>query len=78
LMLAGFRSRWMMPCSCAAASASAICRATDSASSSGIGQYRTLRDTIRERGAFDQLQHQRTHTFGFFDAVDGRDIGMIQ
>ena len=25
LMFAGFRSRWMMPCSCAASSASAIC-----------------------------------------------------
>ena len=37
LELAGFRSRWMMPCSCAASSASAICLAIGSASSSGIG-----------------------------------------
>ena len=37
LMFAGLRSRWMMPCSCAASSASAICRAIGSASSSGIG-----------------------------------------
>src|SRR5215471_2269023 len=37
LMFAGFRSRWMMPCSCAASSASAICFAIGSASSSGIG-----------------------------------------
>ena len=36
LMFAGFRSRWMMPCSCAASSASAICLAIGSASSSGI------------------------------------------
>ena len=36
LMLAGFRSRWMMPCSCAASSASAICFAIGSASSRGI------------------------------------------
>ncbi len=37
LMFAGFRSRWMMPCSCADSSASAICLAIDSASSMGIG-----------------------------------------
>ena len=37
LMLAGLRSRWMIPCSCAASSASAICLAIGSASSSGIG-----------------------------------------
>ena len=37
LMFAGFRSRWMMPCACAASSASAICRAMGSASSIGIG-----------------------------------------
>ena len=36
LILAGFRSRWMMPCSCAASSASAICFAMGNASSSGI------------------------------------------
>ena len=35
LMFAGFRSRWMMPCSCAASSASAICLAMGRASSSG-------------------------------------------
>ena len=36
LMFAGLKSRWMMPCSCAASSASAICLAIGSASSSGI------------------------------------------
>ena len=46
LMFAGFRSRWMMPCSCAASSASAICFAIGSASSSGIGP---LRDPLGER-----------------------------
>ena len=35
-MFAGLRSRWMMPCSCAASSASAICFAMGSASSTGI------------------------------------------
>ena len=37
LTLAGLRSRWMTPLSCAASSASAICRAMPSASTSGIG-----------------------------------------
>jgi len=37
LMLAGFKSRWTMPCSCAASSASAICSAMGIASSTGIG-----------------------------------------
>ena len=45
-MLAGFRSRWMMPCSCAASSASAICFAIGSASSSGIGA--ASRDALRQ------------------------------
>src|SRR5690606_27930868 len=36
-MLEGFRSRWTIPFSCEAASASATCRAIDSAASSGIG-----------------------------------------
>ena len=35
LMLAGFRSRWTMPFSCAASRASAICRAIASASAMG-------------------------------------------
>ena len=37
LMLAGFRSRCTIPCSCAASSAPAICRASASAWSSGTG-----------------------------------------
>src|SRR5437867_10422216 len=36
-MLAGFRSRWMTPFSCAASRASATCRATANASTSGSG-----------------------------------------
>ena len=36
LMFAGLRSRWMIPCSCAASSASAIWRAIGKASSRGI------------------------------------------
>ena len=58
LMFVGLRSRWMIPCSCAASSASAICRAIGSASSTGIGP---LRDAIGERRSLDQLQHERLH-----------------
>ncbi len=37
LIFAGFRSRWMIPCSCAASRASAICSAMGSVSDSDIG-----------------------------------------
>ena len=56
LMFAGFRSRWMIPCSCAASSASAICLAIGSASSSGIG---AARDALRQVLALDQFHHER-------------------
>ena len=69
LMLAGFRSRWMIPCSCAASSASAICFAIGSASSSGIG---AARDALRQIVALDQFHHQRAHAAGFFEPVDRR------
>ena len=74
-MLAGFRSRWMMPCSCAASSASAICCAIGSASSSGSGP---VRDAIGERRPFDQLHHQRADAAGFLEAVDLRDVRVIE
>ena len=70
LMLAGLRSRWTMPFSCAYSSASAIWRAIGSASSIGIGP----RDALGQRGAFHQLHHQGA----LFHAVNGRDIGMVQ
>ena len=57
LMFAGFRSRWMIPCSCAASSASAICLAIGSASSSGM---RAARDPLRQILTLDQLHHERT------------------
>ena len=58
LMFAGFRSRWMMPCSCAASSASAICFA--------IGKRLVERDRPRamrcdEILALDQFHHERGH-----------------
>ena len=75
LMFAGFRSRWMMPCSCAASSASAICRAMGSASSIGIGPRAIRCDRVL---ALDQLHHQRADAVGVLHPVDGRDVRMIQ
>ena len=51
----GFRSRWTMPRSCAASSASAICSAIGSASSSGIASGG---DAVREAPTVDELEHQ--------------------
>ena len=75
LILAGFRSRWMIPFSCAASSASAICRAMESASSSCDG---TMADAIRERRSFGQLHDERAHAFGFFQSVNGGDVRVIE
>jgi hypothetical protein len=43
-----------------------------------IGCQRTLRQAIGERRAFDQFQHQQVHAVRLLDAVDGRDVRMIQ
>ena len=75
LMFAGFRSRWMMPCSCAASSASAICFAIGSASSSGIAP---VRDPLREILTLDEFHDEGADAAGFFEAVDVRDVRMIQ
>ena len=65
----------MMPCSCAASSASAICLAIGSASSIGIGPRAMRCDRVL---ALDQFHHQRANAAGFFEAVDVRDIRMVQ
>ena len=76
LMLAGFRSRWMIPCSCAASSASAICFAIGSASSSGIGAARdALRRDPRPRRVPSRA---RATPPPVFEAVDLRDVRMVQ
>ena len=75
LTFAGFKSRWIIPCACAASSASAICLAIDNASSSGIG---AARDALRQVLAFDQFHHQCTHASDFLQAVDVRDVRMIE
>ena len=40
--------------------------------------YRALRDTVGERRALDQLQDKRMRALGFFDAVDGGDIRVVE
>ena len=75
LMFAGFRSRWMMPCSCAASRASAICFAMGSASEIGIAP---LAMTLRERWPFDELHDERRRWTGLLEAVDRCDVRMIE
>src|SRR5438874_5597702 len=59
LMLAGFRSRWMMPFSCAASSASAIWPRDVERLADRQPSISATCDAISERLAFDQLQDQR-------------------
>ena len=65
----------MMPFSCAASSASAICRA--------MCQRLTDRDRapcepIGERVAVDELEDERGRAIHVLDAVNGADVRMIQ
>ena len=43
-----------------------------------INGNRTLSDPILQRWPFHQLQHQRSGVVGFFNAVDLRDVRMVQ
>ena len=73
-MLAGFKSRWMMPASCAASMASASWRAiaTDS-----VTDMRARLEPCGERDAIDVLEDQRADAVLLRQAVDGSDAGMI-
>ena len=64
----------MIPRSCAASSASAICFAMGSASSRGIAP---LCHALREVVALDEFHHERSDP-AFFEAVDSRDVRMVQ
>ena len=77
LMLAGFRSRWTMPFSCAASSASAIC-ARDG---EGVGQAEPSAPGVRAAampsasvGAWDELHHQVVGP----DVVERADVRMVE
>ena len=64
-----------MPCSCAASSASAICRRDRP----DVGQrQRPLRDPIGERRPWHELEHERVHGTAVFEAVDMTDVRMIE
>ena len=64
-----------MPCSCAASSASAICFAIGSASSS---RDRAARNALRKILALDEFHHEGMHATGLLESVDRRDVRMIQ
>jgi len=73
-MFAGFRSRWMIPCSCAASSASAICFAIGNASSIGSPLPQPF-ELLGQILALDQFHHQRPDVAALLDAVDRSDVG---
>ena len=75
LMFAGFRSRWMIPCSCAASSASAICFAMGKASSIGIAPRAMRCDRVV---ALDELHHEGVQAGRLLSPLDRRDVWMVQ
>ena len=75
LMFAGFRSRWMIPCSCAASSASAICFAIGNASASGIGPFAMRSASV---GPSTSSITSASVSVRLLEAVDVRDVRMVQ
>ena len=75
LTLAGLRSRWITPAPCAASRASAMRAAMSRASSRGIGP-RAI--PLLESGPLDQLQHQRPGAAVLLQAVDLRDVRVVE
>ena len=55
-MLAGFRSRWTIPRSCAYSSASAICPRERQRL---VERQRTARDVLGKGRPFDEFHHER-------------------
>ena len=43
-----------------------------------VGRDRALRDAVGERGSFDQFQHERRLAILLLEAVDGRDVRVVQ
>ncbi len=73
--LAGLRSRWTMPCSCAASSAVGDLPCDRQ----GLGERnRSLLDAIGKRRAVDQLHDERMRRAAVFEAVDLGDVRMIE
>ena len=83
LMFAGFRSRWTMPLSWAASSASAICRAMRQRLAEGQSAAVRVRrasrgEAVGERVALDELENQEANAVRFLEAVDRADVGVVQ
>ena len=75
LMLAGLRSRWMMPRSCAASSASAICLRDPERL---VHRNRAPRDALRERSPSTSSMTSAVAPSDLLEAVDLRDVRMIE
>ena len=65
----------MMPCSCAASSASAICLRDRQRF---VDRDGPTRDTLREIVALDEFHHQRADASAVFQAIDVRDVRMVE
>ena len=74
-MLAGFRSRWIRPRSCTAASVSTTTSAMARGFVEGQG---TTREAIGQRLAVEQLHHQEVDAVLMPDVVDGADVRVVQ
>ena len=75
LMFAGFKSRWMMPCSCAASSASAICFAIGCL---GDRDRRPRAMRSASVGPSTSSMHQAAHAGHVLEAVDCGDVRMVE
>ena len=75
LMLAGFKSRWTMPCSCAASRASAIWFASGRASPNGMRPAAMRSASV---GPSTSSITSAWTAIGAFEAVNDRDVGMAE
>ena len=75
LTFPGLRSRWTIPFSCAASSASAICRATARASSRGSG---AALQPLGEVLALDELHDEGADAARLLEAVDRGDVRVLE
>ena len=78
LMLAGLRSRWTMPCSCAASSASAICRAMRQRLVDRDRRRRSRRSARVGPSTSSITSARACVRRRLLDAVDLRDVRMVE
>ena len=75
LMLAGFKSRWMTPRSCAASSACAICLMIGSSS---LERHRAARDPLRQGFARNELHLDDARSSRLLEPEQRGDVGVIE